>query len=232
MRCLTFLGLLAVVLTIPGLPAPAMADPPESLLGMPLVFADDFQSGDLDRWEPTDPKAWKLTQQGDNQVYSIVVRQSDFSPPVRSPFNRSLIKDLTLGSFVLDVKLQSTLDTGAHRDLCLFFGYQDDSHLYYVHLGRKTDDHANQIFIVNDAPRQKISTRTTEGTPWTDGWHHGRVVRDVESGKIEVYFDDMETPAMTANDKTFTWGRVGVGSFDDLGNFDDVRVYGEQVEKP
>jgi hypothetical protein len=86
---LTFLGLLAVVLTIPGLPAPAMADLPESLLGMPLVFSDDFQSGDLDRWEPTDPKAWKLTQQGDNQVYSIVVRQSDFSPPVRSPATSS-----------------------------------------------------------------------------------------------------------------------------------------------
>lgn len=230
-RCVP-LRTLAVLLAT-ALPSTlSAAEPPASLQGLPLVFADDFQAGDLDRWEPTDANAWKLTRQGDNQVYSLTVRQSNFTPPVRSPFNRALIKDLTLGNLVLDVRLQSTRDTGAHRDLCLFFGYQDDAHLYYVHLGRATDDHANQIFIVNDAPRKKISTQTTEGTPWTDGWHHARVVRDVASGKIEIYFDDMETPAMTATDKTFTWGRVGIGSFDDVGNFDEVRVYGEQVEKP
>ena len=52
--------------------------------------------------------------------------------------------------------------------MCVFFGYQDDSHLYYVHLGKKTDDHANQVFIVNEAPRTKISTKTTDGIPWLD----------------------------------------------------------------
>ncbi len=223
---------LAALLAAAWVSALAAAEPPASLQGLPLVLSDDFQSGNLDRWEPTDAKAWKLTRQGDNQIYSLTVRQSDFTPPVRSPFNRALIKDLILGSFVLDVRLQSTLDTGAHRDLCLFFGYQDDAHLYYVHLGRATDDHANQIFIVNDAPRKKISMQTTEGTPWTDDWHHARVVRDVVSGKIEIYFDDMNTPAMTATDKTFTWGRVGIGSFDDMGNFDDVRVYGEVASQP
>ena len=37
---------------------------------------------------------------------------------------------------------------------------------------------------------------------------------------------------MTAVDKTFTWGQVGIGSFDDTGNFDDVLVYGTQVARP
>jgi hypothetical protein len=231
LRCALCSSLVAL-LAVAWLPTLGAAEPPASLQGLPLVFADDFQTGDLDRWELTDSNAWKLTRQGDNQVFSLTVRQSNFTPPVRSPFNRALVKDLTLGNLVLDVRLQSTLDTGAHRDLCLFFGYQDDSHLYYVHLGRATDDHANQIFIVNGEPRKKISTQTTEGTPWTDGWHHARVVRDVASGKIEIYFDDLEKPAMVATDKTFTWGRVGIGSFDDMGNFDEVRVYGELVEKP
>jgi hypothetical protein len=52
----------------------------------------------------------------------------------------------------------------------------------------------------------------------------------VESGAIDVYFDDMDKPAMRAVDKTFTSGLVGVGSFDDVGRFDDVSVYGTQVE--
>jgi hypothetical protein len=42
----------------------------------------------------------------------------------------------------------------------------------------------------------------------------------------------METPVMTAVDKNFTWGEIGIGSFDDTGNFDEVLVYGKTVEKP
>ena len=57
-------------------------------------------------------------------------------------------------------------------------------------------------------------------------------MRDVDSGKIDVFFDDMETPVMTAVDKTFTWGQVGIGSFDDTGNFDNVLVYGVKAERP
>ena len=94
-----------------------------------------------------------------------------------------------------------------------------------MHLGKKTDDHANQIFIVNDEPRKKISTKTTPGIPWNDDWHHARIVRDSATGSIKVYFDDMRTPVMTATDKTFGKGRVGVGSFDDTGNFDEITVF-------
>lgn len=200
---------------------------------VPLVYHTGFEdSGDLARWEPTDASAWKFSQSDGNGFYSLVKKQSDFHPAVRSPFNRSLLKGVALSDCVLDVKLQSTIPDYNHRDLCLFFGYQDDSHLYYVHLGKRADDHANQIFIVNAAPRKKISLKSTEGTNWTDDWHHARVIRNAQSGEILVFFDDMKTPVMRAVDKTFTWGRVGVGSFDDIGNFDDVTVYGTVVQPP
>jgi hypothetical protein len=78
----------------------------------------------------------------------------------------------------------------------------------------------------------KISTTSTEGTPWNDEWHHVRIVRNVADGKIEVYFDDLEIPAMTARDKHFAWGQIGVGSFDDTTDWDDIRLHGEVVERP
>lgn len=190
-----------------------------------LLFKEDFESGDLSRYEPTDTTAWKLEKDGDNSVYSLIKRNSDFKPPVRSPLNRCLIRDLNVRSFVMDIRLKSTVADYDHRSLCLFFGYRDDAHLYYVHFGKKTDDHANQIFIVNDEPRIRISTRTTPGTPWDDSWHSARIVRNVETGTITVYFDDLENPVMTANDRRFVDGRVGFGSFDDIGQFDDVRIY-------
>jgi hypothetical protein len=235
-RRLAICGVLA--LCVAGAPAseqypelkPRPGKPAPKLKGLPLVYGDDFETGDAHKWEPTDPEAWKVIRQGDNHVYALVKKRSDFEPPVRSPFNRSLLKDVSVSSFVLDVRLQSTHEDYGHRDLCLFFGYQDDAHLYYVHFGKQTDDHANQIFIVNGEPRKKISTKTTPGTDWNDEWHHARIVRDADSGRIEVYFDDMASPVMTAVDKTFTSGRVGVGSFDDIGNFDHVLVYGEKVD--
>src|SRR4051812_11707082 len=203
----------------------------KELLGQPLLYQADFEDAQIDHWTASDSKAWKIEEQDGNKVLHQF-QQSKVETPVRSPFNRSVIKDLVVSDFVLDVKLQSTARDYPHRSLCLFFGYQDPAHLYYVHFGQKTDDHANQIFIVNDEPRKKISTETTEGTPWDNKWHHARIVRNVETGSIEVYFDDMKKPVMKAVDKTFTWGEVGVGSFDDTGRFDNVLVYGKKAERP
>jgi len=204
---------------------------PAKMNGWPRVFFDDFESGKLDLWEPSDPKAWKLdVVEGRKVAHQFA--QSQVKTPVRSPFNRSVVKDIILSDCVLDLQLRTTARDYPHRSLCLFFGYQDPAHMYYVHLGQKTDDHANQIFIVNNEPRRKISTKTTEGTPWDDKWHHVRIVRDTGTGSIDVYWDDMELPVMQAVDKTFTWGQVGIGSFDDTGLFDDVAVYGVLVERP
>jgi hypothetical protein len=133
---------------------------------------------------------------------------------------------------VLTVKVQSTnKGAGAHRDMCLFFNYQDPAHFYYVHLGLRPDPNSSQIMIVNGAPRVMITKNKTPGVPWDDEWHQVKIVRKVDDGTIEVYFDDMQKPMMIAADKTFTWGQVGLGSFDDNGNWDDFKLCGTKVEK-
>lgn len=202
----------------------------EAAAEWPLVFRDDFARG-ADHWLPSDPAAWRIEVADERTVYSQFA-PSQYKPPHRSPLNYSLVRDVVVSDFALDVDVRSTCRDYPHRDLCLFFGYQGPAHFYYVHLGKRMDDHANQIFIVNDAPRVKISERTTEGTPWDDEWHHVRIVRRVEAGTIAVYFDDLETPVMTATDRTFTWGQVGLGSFDDTGHFADFELRGVRVERP
>ncbi len=195
----------------------------------PLIFEENFENG-ADRWQPTDATAWQIKQTDAGHVYSQFKKRSDYEPPHRSPYNVSLLKDVYVGDFVLEAKVLSTHPDYGHRDVCLFFGYQDPAHFYYVHLGKKTDDHANQIFIVNEAPRTKISTKTTPGTDWDDKWHQVKIVRKTGDGTIEIYFDNMETPVMVANDKTFVWGRIGLGSFDDTSDWDDIRLRGTRVE--
>jgi hypothetical protein len=202
----------------------------ESAAGSParIVFHDDFERDMPTRWDFTDPSAWRITtlETGKNKVLELV-RASKYEPSVRSPFNIALARNLDLADFVLDVKVRSTTRDYGHRDLCLFFGHQDPSHFYYVHLGKAADEHANSIFLVNGKPRVSIAESRTKGTPWTDGWHNVRLVRKVKDGTIQVFFDDMDHPAMTAHDRSFDHGRIGLGSFDDTGMFDDIEVRGE-----
>jgi hypothetical protein len=86
----------------------------------------------------------------------------------------------------------------------------------------------NQIFVVDDAPRTKISITSTTGTPWDDEWHTVRIRRDVASGSIETFFDDLEKPVMTAKDTRFAFGQIGLGTFDDLSQWDDLVVKGRK----
>jgi hypothetical protein len=205
----------------------SFAIPPAALWGqddkaLPLLFADEFAKG-AERWQPTDAKAWRVVKTDRGAVYNQF-QMSQYKPPVRSPHNISLIKDLKVTDFNLEAKVQSTGKDGPHRDMCLFFGYQAPDRFYYVHLAKRADDHANQIFIVNKADRKKISTKTTEGTPWDDGWHTVKVMR--QNGDMQIQFDGKLV--MTATDTTFAWGQLGLGSFDDSGNWADVKVYGKK----
>lgn len=215
------LGLAGALSWAGGSPRAAEAD------DLPLLIEEDFEQG-AERWEPTDPNAWKVIEAGGSKVYSQF-QGSKYQPPHRSPLNIALLKDVVVGDFVIEAKVQSTCRDYGHRDMCLFFGYQDPAHFYYVHLGKQADPHANQIFIVNGAPRMMITRKQSPGIPWDEAWHRVKIVRRVADGVIEVYFDDMQTPVMTAQDKTFTWGRVGLGSFDDTGNWDDVKLFGRKA---
>ena len=191
---------------------------------LPLLAQEDFEKG-LGDWKATDVTAWKLLTTPKGQIVHQF-KQSEFKPPHRSPRNILLWKPHQVSDFVLTARVHSTTKEYPHRDVCLFFGYQDPAHYYYVHFGKRADDHANQIFIVNDVARKKISERSTEGTPWTEKWHTIRVVRRVNDGLIEVYFDDLKVPTMVAHDKRFIHGRVGIGSFDDTAEWDDVELRG------
>ena len=201
---------------------------------MPVLHRDDFQHG-MKAWKTTDDAFWKIVdveRDGKSTKALRVLGKSKYQPPVRSPHSIAWLKDKTVSDFVLTVKAENTnYKAGGHRDLCLFWGRQDASHFYYVHFGAKADPHSCQIFIVDGKPRTKITVDEVEGTPWGEGreWHTLRVVRSVEEGTIKVYFDDMKKPHMTAKDKTFGWGQVGIGTFDDNGNFDDFELRGKIV---
>jgi hypothetical protein len=150
---------------------------------------------------------------------------------VRSPVNIALISGQTFGDFVLDVDLIQTGKEYGHRDMCLFFGFQNPTNFYYAHIATAADKNAHNVFLVKNAPRTNIAKETTKGVNWGLGvWHKVRLERKLSDGSIKVYFDDLTKPIMVAEDKSFGAGHVGFGSFDDTGMIDNIRIWSPNAE--
>ena len=199
--------------------------------GYKLVFQEDFEGKDaLQNWVMTDPNAWRIEESEGNHVLSLFAK-SKYEYVVRSPFNIALLGTLKVGDFVLEADLRQTGREYGHRDLCLFYNVQDPAHFYYTHIASVADPHAHNIFLVNNEPRTAIATKTTKGADWGQTTHKVRVERKVEEGTIKIFFDDMETPIMTATDKHFGEGYIGFGSFDDTGVFDNIKLWAPKVTK-
>lgn len=179
-------------------------------------------------WTFADPGAW-VWSKDDGQSVLTLQRQQAFKPTVRSPFNLAWLKTTEWKSFTLTVEGQLTKFDAGNNDLCIAFARQDDTRFYYAHLGEKADGVHHQIHLVDHADRRAITATRTEGNPWQPGrWHRLKLVHDTTTGKIAVYFDDMEKPALTAQDKTLGHGWIGLGSFDDLGKFRNLEITGEK----
>ena len=51
---------------------------------LPVVFKEDFEKG-LARWEIIDDQSWELEEHGAGKSLSIIRRNSEYEPKVRSP---------------------------------------------------------------------------------------------------------------------------------------------------
>ncbi len=185
------------------------------------VLVLDFEEPDLEYLEFSDPQAWRI-HEGALELFG----KSNYQGRVRSPFNIALVTKQAYSSFSMELEMKQTGREYGHRDMCLIFGAKDPTNFYYVHIASKADEHAHNIFIVNDEARRSIGTKTTEGINWGDDWHRVKLTHDVSSGLIQVYFDDMNTPIMETTDAHFDGGYVGFGSFDDTGMIDKVKIKG------
>ena len=195
----------------------------------PLLYEEDFES--LSGPVPfmmTDSNAWRIKDTLDNKALELFGK-SDYSPRVRSPLNIACISTHRFDDFVLEFDAAQTGKEYGHRDMCFFFGMKDPANFYYVHIATKADPHAHNIFLVNDEPRVAIAEKTTEGIDWgkPGSWHNIKIIRKIEEGLIQVYFDDMESPIMETHDTHFEGGYIGFGSFDDTGMVDNIKIWGE-----
>lgn len=140
-------------------------------------------------------------------------------PPVRRPSEFALVNEATVVSEFTIVAASLMPDEIVNRDVCLIFGYQDDTHFYYAHVSSNSDNKVhNVIMCVDGDKRKRINLETSPEARLSNDWKTIKVQHS-ENGQISVFVDDMKTPNMTANDTTHSLGKIGFGSFDDRAAF-------------
>jgi hypothetical protein len=179
----------------------------------------------------SDPAVWQFASDEEGKGfleldYDRKNYKSTYTPKHRSPIHIALFRQMPLTDFVMDVEAMSTTEPYGHQDVCLFFGFVNPEHFYYVHLAPEPDMNAHNVFIVNDSARKNLLEPQKKGIVWKKNtWHNLRLARQATTGKIAVYFDDFAKPVLSAEDKTFQDGFAGFGSFDDTARFRNVRLY-------
>jgi glucose/arabinose dehydrogenase len=184
-----------------------------------------------ENWAPVTPAKWRFP--GD-QV--ILAEPGVERPGPRRPFEYAV---LTAGPRFGQVRISGKvrLDTPVevgNRDVIIVFGYQSDTQFYYAHLSSDNTIYPhNGIFVVNNADRLRIDDQWNPerslGAPpaITDAdWHRVRVTHCAATGEIAVYVDGARRPLMTTVNTAFGAGRVGFGSFDNIGRLRDLNVTG------
>ena len=181
-------------------------------------FEDNFQNSQLGAWQMPYPEDWAiLAKDGDHYLH---MKRSREPLVPRRPIQFALIKGINVGSFDFHTRMRRE-----GKSMIVVFNYVDSLHFYYTHLsvdsGAKQPVH-NGIFLVNNAARVRIAGLDAQPALPDSAWHQIRVLRDVTSGRIEVWSDVSNQPLFTVVDRTFKCGQVGIGSFDETGDFDDV----------
>jgi hypothetical protein len=208
--------ILLAVLFVAGWTKPLGAGPAP----LSLHFNDDFSSGTLDRWQFPFPEDWATGSEGPLHFLHMLRGREPLVP--RRPMQFALVKGVNVGSFTFQARVRR-----AGNAVLMVFNYVDTLHFYYTHLSRdpgaKVEVH-NGLFIVNGEPRVRIAGREAAPALPDTNWHTIRIERDVHSGSIAVFVDDDHAPRFSVIDNTFKCGQVGLGSFDETGDFTDVHL--------
>lgn len=190
-------------------------------------WAADFEQGGLEDWHLTVPADWKIVEIGGNHALRLAKAGPVGANP-RRPVKMALWKPGCVASFEFNLKVKRDPIQAKEGDLLVIFGFQDKLHFYYAHLSSDDGNVAvhNGIFRVNGSDRERIAGVGASPVLPDEDWHRIRVLRDAESGALKLFVDDDEEPRFEVTDRTHTFGLVGVGSFDNTGEFDDLRLQG------
>lgn len=221
-RILVLLPLTASLVAAPDLAPAGKAPAPE----FPVVFEETF-AGSLQGWTARESSVWEITG---TENPNLKLATKGEPGPFRAPLSWIIRGDhQATGSFTITARGKChTPLTVRGRDLLLLVAWKGPLDYHYIHFSAENAAVHNVIMRVKPDGRELLP-HTTQPVPklLKPEWQTIRVWYDKPSGMLRCYVDDMETPMMTCKVGELPAGAVGVGSFDDMVEFDDVVLKAE-----
>lgn len=199
---------------------------------------ESFLLTDADNWLIRTPELWQVVGEPGRRYLQLNSPKAarGMLPGPRRPQEYALYTPHEFRSFALSCFVRVDAGHAAMGDICIIFGRQDASHLYYVQLSGASDVARDAIVRVSGSTSQSLIPAGSRRKPIIADreWHKIDVLRDANSGSIQVFVDahDEKTsrPYLQATDTSYEWGFVGLGSFDRTVSFARILIEGQGRE--
>jgi hypothetical protein len=182
------------------------------------------------RWTVPVASDWKVTATDGIPTLEILVPRPSTKP--RRPSQYALADTSDYVKVTIDAELRPEPEArrNHHNSMMLVYAWRDADHFNYVHLSvdkAKAAAVHNGVFHVYGGDRVRISSEEGPESFPQEGWYKVKLVYDGTTGKVEVFVNGKSSPSLRAVDMSLGSGKVGLGSFFDMGEIRNVKITGE-----
>ena len=186
-----------------------------------LLMAADSIGVFGEKWVVQSASDWVV---GNNLLQLKVSAEPPAGQP-RRPMKYALLESKPFSKVTVEAEIKRN-----GRSLIIVYAWQDEAHFDYAHISVDTaasQNVHNGMFHIFGGERVRISSLEGPGSLPTQDWTPVKLVFDGETGHCYVEVNGKRNPSLDAVDLSLRRGRVGIGSFDETGDFRNVKVTGE-----
>jgi hypothetical protein len=181
------------------------------------------------RWFVPVAADWSVTKTPEGPVLNLVVPRPSMEPRRPLQFAIADTPDYLTATVEAEMKKEPASQRDRHTSLMIAYAYRDANHFNYAHMSvdpGQASPHHNGIFHVDGGDRVRISPQEGPGAFNDEKWYQVKLVYDGRKGEVQVWVDGKTSPSLHAIEPTLRAGKVGIGSFFDMGSFRNVRITG------
>jgi hypothetical protein len=189
-----------------------------------LLAAADSISVFGEKWTVQSASDWVVA----NNLLQLKVSAEPPAGQPRRPTKYALLESKPYSKVTVEGEVRRN-----GRSVIIVYAWQDDAHYDYAHIsvdtGASQNVH-NGMFHIFGGERVRMSSLEGPGSLPTQDWTPVKLEFDGETGRCYVEVNGKRNPSLEAVDLSLRWGRVGLGSFDETGDFRNVKVTGTTRE--
>lgn len=203
------------------------------LLALPALAPAQDASGTFEafgyKWRAPILADWRM----ENGVLNLLTPRPSTQPRRPSQYVLAETPDFLKVTVEAEVQAEPKAVRNRRNSLIFVYAWRDKDHFNYAHLSVDAAQQQvvhNGVFHVYGGDRVRISSTEGPGTLVDGQWHKVKLVYDGRSGRVDVWVDGKTSPSFRAVDMSLGAGKVGIGSFFDMGQFRNVRITGEPAK--